>query len=63
MSDTKATAEAIADALMTNGFGDVADRLVMVGPLAGVPDRDLGGWSRRAVIAQVVKVLEARDGQ
>jgi hypothetical protein len=45
----------IARALFTNGEGEIADRLEMVRDRGGY----LGGWSERAVIDQIVRVLSA----
>ncbi len=53
-----AVAEAIADNLFTNGFGEVAARLVLEsesGP--GIRARDLGGWNRAAVLALIRRHL------
>jgi hypothetical protein len=47
-------AEQIADDLFTNGEGKPADRLVLT--VNG--RRDLGGWSRGAVIDRVVAILK-----
>lgn len=49
-------AEAIVNDLMTNGQGDKATRLVLVDD-AYVPIKDLGGWSREALIRRITKIL------
>ena len=51
---TAAVAGRIADALLTNGFGDVAARLVLRAP----DGRDLGGWSRAPIVQLVQRELE-----
>ena len=51
-------AEQIADDLFTNGDGKRADRLVLTAD--GPPRRDLGGWSRRAVMDRVAAIPQAR---
>jgi hypothetical protein len=50
-------ATAIARVLFTNGRGEVADRLVMI--VDAPTPRDLGGWSERAVVDRIVRVLSA----
>ena len=60
--DLSALAERVADALMTNGFGEKATRLVMVEDHPS-GRRDLGGWCRRAVVAGVSKVLAGNPRQ
>ena len=49
-------AEQIADELFTTGDGKRADRLVLT--LDGPPRRDLGGWSRRAVLDRLAAILK-----
>lgn len=62
-------AKKIADALMTNGCGNKADRLVMIRRMPKKDDRmrwgdlDLGGWCKQAVIDQILKVLNESDPQ
>lgn len=48
-------AETIADDLFINGAGDEADRLVLT--IDKPTERNLGGWSRRAVTERVIKAL------
>lgn len=54
MSHDTTLAERIADALLTNGFGDVAARLVLRAP----DGRELGGWSRAPIVQLVQRELE-----
>jgi hypothetical protein len=52
--DNRQIANEIVEQLFTNGFGNVAERLVML----SANGRNLGGWSQDAVRDQVLKVLE-----
>jgi hypothetical protein len=47
-------AETIADELFVNGFGEQADRLVLLDD-AG---RNLGGWSKTAVVDRITACIE-----
>lgn len=47
-------AEQIADELFVNGFGERAERLVLLDD-AG---RNLGGWSKTAVVDRITACLE-----
>lgn len=50
------TAERIADALMRNAFGDVAERLILE-----LPDgRDGGGRCRAAIVQEVDRILKEK---
>lgn len=48
-------AETIADDLFINGCAEEANRLVLTKDKP--VERNLGGWSRRAVVERVVKAL------
>lgn len=51
-----ALAERVADRLFTNGDGQVAERLVMMKDL----NHPLGGgWSRAAVVSQVIEAMKS----
>ena len=53
--ELRTLAEKIARCLFTNGAREQATRLVLTDD--GPPIRDLGGWSRVAVIEQIYDVL------
>lgn len=60
--EMRAAAERIADRLFTSGVGHTADRLVLfMEDALGGKNRDLGGWSRKAVVEQVVSALSQDD--
>jgi hypothetical protein len=55
---TNVLAQLIADALMTNGHGETARRLVLELKTETVVSRG-GGWCRAAIVEEVEKVLKA----
>jgi hypothetical protein len=52
--NNKQLAKAITDKLFINGFGEVANRLVMESDNG----KDIGGWCRLAVEDQIKEVLD-----
>ena len=50
-----ALARLIVEDLCENGNGDKGDRLVITAD--GPPSRDLGGWSRLALLHRIARVL------
>lgn len=50
-------AERIRDAIMTNGNGDEAERLVLELP----GGRDGGGWGREALAKQIEAILDEME--
>jgi len=54
VAEIDALAQQIADDLFVTGAGEQADRLVLWG---AADDRNLGGWSKRAVVDRVRKLL------
>ena len=48
-------ARMIADDLFANGAGELAERLVLT--VDGPPKRNLGGWSKAAVITRITSLL------
>jgi len=52
MTDREIASEVVTE-LMTNGFGDIADRLVLVTS----DGRELGGWSRKGLVFHIEAVF------
>jgi hypothetical protein len=50
--DRHALVKEIVDYLFTNGYGEPADRLVMM-----TGNKDIGGWGRKAVVEYLTKAL------
>lgn len=55
-------AKAIARELFTTGLGERAERLWLVGALAGVPDQFLAGWSESAAAKRIEQLLRQSVG-